>query len=158
MNIEHDNEDDYIENPPLVLENQRLISAQLRHVGCLGEEHKRINAHDYMSIDKILCLQLIPQNLPQARQEFNDVLPNLRQLVSCMDNRCSNCNDLYWPDEKTHHVPKNNPKYTICCCDGKVGLPEVQQLPHSLRTLFMEQSLISFRKNIQFYNINISIC
>jgi hypothetical protein len=71
-----------------------------------------------------------------------------------MNVECSFCHALHWRAEALSHSTVNNPKFGMCCYQGKISLPKLQNISVDLRDLFARNSPYSsaFHKNILYYN------
>lgn len=71
-----------------------------------------------------------------------------------MVTRCPGCNALHWLDERLVRSSKRNPKFGMCCFQGKVFLPPLQHPPPELLDLLTSQDGCgrSFRRLIHNYN------
>ncbi|PKB97523.1 hypothetical protein RhiirA5_258470, partial [Rhizophagus irregularis] len=74
-----------------------------------------------------------------------------------MNHRCSKCGAMMWIDETVNKSSKS-PVFTICCANGKVILPLLQELPYPLNILLLENNPHSclFQQNIRMYNSALS--
>ncbi|KAG0306186.1 hypothetical protein BGZ99_001828, partial [Dissophora globulifera] len=72
--------------------------------------------------------------LPLARRLF------IQESVSGVDVRnhrhylgpmiqCKYCNAKVWMQERTSGAPKRDPRFSICCSQGKVELPPIKPTP-----------------------------
>ncbi|CAB5391360.1 unnamed protein product [Rhizophagus irregularis] len=80
-----------------------------------------------------------------------------RHLLGQMNHRCSKCGAMMWIDETVNKSSKS-PVFTICCANGKVILPLLQELPYPLNILLLENNPHSclFQQNIRMYNSALS--
>lgn len=68
---------------------------------------------------------------------------------------CDSCSAVYWFEER---VNKGNvygsPKYSVCCSQGKISLPPINQPPKELIDLFfsINEKRKCFFQNIRSYN------
>lgn len=71
------------------------------------------------------------------------------------DRECESCGAMMWYEERNDKYRKPlNPKFSICCMQGKVQLPPVKKPPATLEKLMSKSSAMSklFMKNIRMYN------
>ncbi|UZO26203.1 uncharacterized protein OCT59_018446 [Rhizophagus irregularis] len=54
-------------------------------------------------------------------------------------SRCGKCGAMMWIDETVNKSSKS-PVFTICCANGKVILPLLQELPYPLNILLLENN------------------
>ncbi|KAF8164533.1 hypothetical protein BJ912DRAFT_256272 [Pholiota molesta] len=87
-----------------------------------------------------------------ARQPYTEPI-ELHDLGR-MDILCPECGALHWKDEILSKSSLRNPKFGICCMEGKVFLPALLPPPEPLRTLLssQEREAIQFRQDIWKYN------
>lgn len=71
-----------------------------------------------------------------------------------MDIKCSKCSALHWIDERLAGTSKQRPRFGMCCFNGKIDLPNLEDPPPELQFLLTDMSPPSkqFRKNICQYN------
>ncbi|KAF8194927.1 hypothetical protein BJ912DRAFT_807026, partial [Pholiota molesta] len=71
-----------------------------------------------------------------------------------MDIKCSKCSALHWIDERLAKSSKRNPQFGMCCFNGKIELPNLENPPPELSHLLTDTSPASksFRSNIRQYN------
>ncbi|CAG8623234.1 15423_t:CDS:2 [Acaulospora morrowiae] len=74
--------------------------------------------------------------------------------LGCIDIEYSHCGTLHWLDERLTNSSRKNPKFGLCCLNGKVVLPLLRDPPPFLRMLFDGEAdfCSKFRKNICQYN------
>jgi len=92
------------------------------------------------------------QPLPIARHPFNpewDV-----HSLGDLDTNCRSCDALHWADERLSGSSKTNPKFGMCCYQGKIDLPPLQPPPPELENYYTGRDPISrkFRDLIRRYN------
>ncbi|XP_057763551.1 uncharacterized protein LOC130984017 [Arachis stenosperma] len=69
--------------------------------------------------------------------------------------QCQHCGANFWYEERIDkHFNAVNPKFTLCCRQGQVQLPFLQQPPNTLDDLFFGDSAKAthFQKNTRTYN------
>jgi len=93
---------------------------------------------------------LIP--IPQARQPFDPSWPV--HSLGKMDVPCPDCGALHWMAERLSKSSNINPRFGMCCYQGKIKLAPLHNLPPELDTLFRDQTpqAKGFRENIRRYN------
>lgn len=65
------------------------------------------------------------------------------------DRECESCGAMMWYEERNDKYRKPvNPKFSLCCIQGKVQLPLVKKPPATLEKLMSK----SFMNNIRMYN------
>ena len=76
-----------------------------------------------------------------------------------MDIQCSFCHALHWKAEALTSSTINNPKFGMCCFQGKISLPHLDHIPHSLYNLFTAGDHVSkaFHEHILFYNNSLAM-
>lgn len=100
----------------------------------------------------------------------------LRHVLGRCDVECPDCNALHWIEERKSRSSQTNPRFSICCADGKVRLPDIPAPDPELLELFTGTSAgepsssrkkqcrtpyaaaINFRCNIRTYNNLLSFC
>nr|CAG8486844.1 4048_t:CDS:2 [Entrophospora candida] len=77
-------------------------------------------------------------------------IPVLRHSIGRMEKVCANCKALMWVDERKCDSSRTNPKFTVCCSNGRVQLPP----PEPLYSLLFGSNACScqFREKIRAYN------
>ena len=93
-----------------------------------------------------------PQLIPIARQPFNP-----RWAVHSLEAfniECPFCKASHWADERLSGSSKIRPKFGMCCFQGKIALPPLQEPPIELQGFYNREHLGSanFHKNIRRYN------
>ncbi|KAL5148386.1 Replication protein A DNA-binding subunit A [Glycine soja] len=70
---------------------------------------------------------------------------------------CQHCKAMMWYDERINKDKQSRKqRFSLCCSDGKIQLPLLQQLPHPLNyLLFNDHDPIAknFQQNIRSYNL-----
>ena len=93
-----------------------------------------------------------PQPLPIARRPFNPrwVTHNLGNLSVA----CDSCKALHWANERLSNSSKTKPKFGMCCYQGKIALPSLQEPPRELNDFYTRQAPMStnFHEKIRKYN------
>src|SRR5712691_131956 len=76
-----------------------------------------------------------------------------------MNVECSFCHALHWRAEALSHSSNINPKFGMCCYQGKVILPNLQAIPHDLFDLFTRTDNVgsTFRQHVLFYNNSLAM-
>ena len=70
-----------------------------------------------------------------------------------MNIQCPHCHALHFISEKLSNSAIRNPHFGICCLQGQVTLPPIQQWPHNLQILFDDpQDYTEFKRKIREYN------
>ena len=73
--------------------------------------------------------------------------------LGLMNIQCPNCHALHFISEKLSNSGVRNPRFGICCLQGQVNLPHIQQWPQNLQDLFDDpQDRTEFKKKIRQYN------
>ena len=68
---------------------------------------------------------------------------------------CSHCSAIFWYDERLRKsVKAKNPRYSVCCVNGKIQLAKFVDPPRLLRELFFGGNTKSkhYQQNIRSYN------
>ena len=74
-------------------------------------------------------------------------------FLNPMNVQCPNCHALHFISEKLANSGVRNPCIGMCCLQGQVTLPPIQQWPRALQDLFDEpHDQTEFRKKICQYN------
>lgn len=89
--------------------------------------------------------------MPLARQPFDGSDVNIQHILGPTGIVCPNCAAKH---ERITNSSQQNPRYTMCCAQGKVKLPLLSPLPQPLRGLFEDQThkAKEFREHIRAYN------
>ena len=71
-----------------------------------------------------------------------------------MDVACPDCGALHWLEEQLKGCRIGHPRFGMCCFEGKIKIPKLDDLPPELFNLFRGQDDISkkFRDHIRNYN------
>jgi len=90
--------------------------------------------------------------LPIARHPF-DPTWTVHSLEE-MNIKCSFCNALHWRAEALAKSSQINPKFGMCCYEGKISLPSLQKPSTELYRLFVgeDDRAKSFHLHIRNYN------
>ena len=92
------------------------------------------------------------QFIPLARREFGPdwVVHDL----GAMDAKCTFCHALLWLDERLSNSSRINPRFGLCCYQGKVKPPYLNPIPPELYTLLTRVDHVGkhFRDHIRRYN------
>jgi len=94
----------------------------------------------------------LPQPIPIARCPFD---PNwAKHSLGDLDVQCPSCKALHWADECLSGSSRTNPKFGICCYQGKIALDALEEPPAELKDLYNGDDSVSknFHKNIRRYN------
>jgi flagellar biosynthesis GTPase FlhF len=93
--------------------------------------------------------------LPPGCKPYQEPLPNGHiHTLGPMDSICPHCHAFHFLEEKLTASSKKNPKFSVCCLQGKINLPAFTPHPNALNKYFTTRSLaaIHFRKNIRKFN------
>ena len=90
--------------------------------------------------------------LPIARQPFDPTW--VVHSLGDMNILCPFCHAFHWSSEQLAASSDLNPKFGMCCYQGKIILPPLQPVPDVLQHLFDGQDHVSkdFRYHIRNYN------
>ena len=93
-----------------------------------------------------------------ARQPFNAHTPHAVHTLQRMIVECPECGALHWDQEKTSRSTVNVPKFGMCCFTGKVKIPQLHEIPPTLRNMLRSTHDISkkFRRHIRDYNSSLA--
>ena len=93
-----------------------------------------------------------PQPIPIAWQPFNPRLA--AHSLRALDVECPFCHALHWVDEHLSGSSKIRPKFGMCCYQGKIALPPLQEPPRELMQLYNRRvpQSANFHNNIHRYN------
>ena len=71
-----------------------------------------------------------------------------------MNTKCSFCKAFLWLDERLSSSSKRNPRFGLCCLQGKIRPPYLNPIPPELYHLLTVQNPIgnAFRNHIRNYN------
>jgi len=71
--------------------------------------------------------------------------------------QCRHCNAKMWYNERISKCRNNSsPRFSLCCGDGKVELPLLQNPPKLLQQLLFDQNTTygkNYQQNIRTYNM-----
>ena len=71
--------------------------------------------------------------------------------------QCKQCKAKMWYDERINKDKQTkNPKFSLCCGDGKIQLPILHDAPQPLRQLLFDSrdsQAKKFQQNIRLYNL-----
>ncbi|KAH9957372.1 hypothetical protein BC827DRAFT_1138159, partial [Russula dissimulans] len=73
--------------------------------------------------------------------------------------QCSSCHTLHWKAEKLSNSSRANPRFGMCCYQGKISLPSLHPPPQELHQLFIGQDNPekSFCLHIRNYNSTLAM-
>src|SRR6266849_3565609 len=76
-----------------------------------------------------------------------------------MNIECSFCHALHWKSKALTHFTINNSLFGMCCYQGKVVLPKLQEILHDLFHLFTRNDPVgtAFHQCILFYNNSLAM-
>ena len=82
------------------------------------------------------------------------------QSVDNMTYHCSYCDAKFWEGEKLSTSTKQISKFSLCCGEGKVVLPPLDNLPELLDHLLTSTDTRGkyFRNQIRAYNSSLAFC
>ena len=93
----------------------------------------------------------LPIHVPPDGRPY--VEPVQSHSLGPMNIQCSHCHALHFISEKLSNSTIRNPCFGICCLQGQVTLPYIQQWPHNLQILFDDpQDHTQFKRKIREYN------
>lgn len=71
---------------------------------------------------------------------------------------CEYCGAMLWLEERARRDRVTNPKFSLCCMQGKVQLPKLKDPPRVLLNLLRNLDVKSkhFQDNIRLYNMMFS--
>ena len=79
--------------------------------------------------------------------------PIVPHYLGPMDIGCSKCHALHFGCEKLSNSSVRNPKFGICCLQGRVNLPAFPEWPRELKRLFHDHhDEQKFIENMHQYN------
>ena len=87
-----------------------------------------------------------------ARQPFDHTQP--AHYLGKMDVKCEHCGALHWLDEHLSKSSKWSPKFGMCCFEGKIELPKLENPPPELLGFLTgtDDASKKFHDNIRRYN------
>ncbi|KAF9533250.1 hypothetical protein CPB83DRAFT_758120, partial [Crepidotus variabilis] len=90
--------------------------------------------------------------LPKARRPFDQNWP--KHDLGGMNTACTHCHALHWKAERLSKSSNINPKFGMCCTEGKIQLPPLDPAPHDLLNFYTSQDPVgkNFREHIRSYN------
>ena len=92
-----------------------------------------------------------PPHIPPGGRAY--IEPVELHSLGPMNIQCSNCHALHFISEKLSSSGVRNPRFGICCLQGQVNLPHIEQWPRALQELFDDpQDCRQFKKKIHQYN------
>ena len=92
-----------------------------------------------------------PYPIPPGGRQYTE--PVQIHSLGPMNIQCSNCHALHFISEKLSNSGVRNPRFGMCCLQGQVNLPPIQQWPRVLQDLFDDpRDPTEFRKKIRQYN------
>lgn len=93
--------------------------------------------------------------IDDANVQLDHALPACgRHRFSRMNIECYGCKAHMWMEERLNSSSLQNPRFSICCANGKVTLPPIYDPPAPLMNLLTSDSAVakSFRDQIRAYN------
>ena len=73
-----------------------------------------------------------------------------RHLIPPRSTYCPFCKALMWLDEKLSSSSISNPKFGICCLQGAIDIPQLNQMPNEIFQILKDDK--QFRSSIRLYN------
>ena len=95
-------------------------------------------------------LELQNQQLPPGCRPYAE--PNMRFSLGNMNVVCPECGALHFESEKLTSSTRNVKKFGLCCLQGKVTPPGLNNPPDQMLHLLTHVSNASFREKIRQYN------
>jgi hypothetical protein len=91
----------------------------------------------------------ISLRIPLARRSLQPLQQIRHQLGTCTIV-CPDCNTLHWIKEKSTKSKRNRPKFSTCCMNGDISLPQLPSAPVLMEELLKDQSngiAVTFRSS-----------
>jgi hypothetical protein len=79
------------------------------------------------------------QHLPLARQPLQP-LQQIRHRLGTCTIICPNCKALHWIEERSQKGTKQVPKFSTCCMNGAISLPQLPDAPILMEELLKDES------------------
>ena len=73
-----------------------------------------------------------------------------RHLIPPRSHYCPFCKSLMWIEEKLSSSSFTNPKFGICCLQGSIDIPHLNQMPNEILQIIKNDK--QFRSSIRLYN------
>ena len=88
-------------------------------------------------------------HIPLARQYIYP-LQQIRHRLQTCNVLCHDCKALHWVEELSQKATRGTPKFSTCCMNGTISLPELPNAP------ILIEELLKDRSNGNFYYIYIN--
>ena len=126
--------------------DERMV--RLKSMTSTYEQKKTLQSKRYLNIAKF-----------HLSSEFSDTLVD-EQSIGNMTYHCSYCDAKFWEGEKLSTSTKQISKFSLCCGEGKVVLPPLNNLPELLDHLLTSTDTRGkdFRNQICAYNSSLAFC
>jgi hypothetical protein len=118
----------------------------------------RLNTLDIYAVDSVKPFYRIARkqftiDIVRGKGVVTDKLSEKfgRHSIDPRNTICSQCDSLMWIKERTSGSSIKNPKFSLCCSNGKVKLP-VYEIPDNYREFLLKSMNTKFRDQMRLYN------
>jgi hypothetical protein len=88
---------------------------------------------------QILHIPQVPRQLPLARRPLQPFQQIRHRLGTCTIV-CPDCNALHWTEEKSRKSTRQVSKFSTCCMNGAISLPQLPDAPVLIQELLEDDS------------------
>ena len=143
------------------LDYLRIHQVSLRENETKGEQNVHLKSmtstyQNKKTLESKRYLNIVKSHIPSG---VNDTMID-EQSMGNMTYHCSYCHSKFWEDEKLSTSTKRISKFSLCCGEGKVVLPPLDNLPELLAHLLTSTDIRGedFGNQIHAYNSSLAFC
>jgi len=116
----------------------RPHATQIRPVAPTASVPDRPSPNPLPQTSAILLPPQLPQ-LPLARRPLQP-LQQIRHRLGTCTVVCPDCNALHWTEERSRKGTRRVPKFSTCCMNGAISLPQLPDAPKLVEDLLKDDS------------------
>lgn len=140
-------------------ENLRTVNATVSRLAIVrrsGHSHQQINSTPLARhlrrprgcrVRPTILLNTQTVQLPLARQPLYALQQYRHQLGAC-NIICNDCQATHWIEERSQKGTREIPKFSACCMNGSISLPELPNAPTLMEELLTNRSDGNFYHNL----------
>ncbi|MCL7040506.1 hypothetical protein MKW94_015864, partial [Papaver nudicaule] len=106
-----------------------------------------VQSHDHEATTSTSCQRPRQRCAQGQRRRYSRV----RHFLGKMDVKCIHCGALHFMEEKLTNSSLKDPRFGLCCLQGKIKLPDLRVPPRELKELYegTDELAKSFRQYIR---------
>jgi hypothetical protein len=136
-------------NDTVINTNNRIFCKK-----CGGGDHQKASSKKCKFYRVVTNNSGTNVNIELTTNVNNESTSEKRHDIGVMTTKCNKCEAIFWVEERLSSSSKSNPRFSICCKNGKIILNQLSQPPEPLRSFLLENNSVSklFRSNFRAYN------